>query len=99
MIAFEKMKIWGFKSGALRGRRLSPRRGGVRKTVWTRIGKEIPAFAGMTRESRGDDSLRNPRTKRLQAGGGFPHQVKRRRHSSISTAMSSLSRSVPKACR
>ena len=33
--------IRGFRGGA-------PRRGGVRKTVWTRIGKEIPAFAGMT---------------------------------------------------
>ena len=84
--------IQGFRGGALR-------RGGVRKTVWTRIGKEIPACAGMTRQSRGDDSLRNPRIKRLQAGGGFPHQVKRRRYSSISIAMSSLSKSVPKACR
>ncbi len=85
--------IRGFRGGA-------PRRGGVRKTVWTRIGKEIPACAGMTRESRGDDSLRNQRTKRLQAGGGFPHWILRLHYVSLRMTMqSSLSKSEPKACR
>ena len=78
--------FWGFRGGA-------PRRGGVRKTVWTRIGKEIPAFAGMTVcGTRGQSGCRQ--------GDSAPHWILRLHYVSLRmTKQSSLSKSVPKACR